>query len=146
MVRNAALPVHWHSPYSSANREANRKDGVPTYEYACKSCNEHLEVVQSFRDEPLKECPACGGRLRKVFSPVGISFKGSGFYRNDSRSSAKAAKGDGRDKAEAKSTSSDSSDSKGSDSKGGDSKSGDSKSSEKQATSKKDAKSEAKSA
>ena len=116
---------------------------MPTYEYACKSCNEHLEVVQSFRDEPLKECPACGGRLRKVFSPVGISFKGSGFYRNDSRSSAKALKGDGHDKAEAKSTSSDS---KGSDSKGGDSKSGDSKSSEKQATSKKDTKSEAKSA
>ena len=143
MVRIAALPVHWHSPYSSANREANRKDGVPTYEYACKSCDEHLEVVQSFRDEPLTECPACGGRLRKVFSPVGISFKGSGFYRNDSRSSAKAAKGDGHDKSEAKSTSSES---KSGDSKSGDSKSGDSKSSEKQATGKKDAKSEAKSA
>src|SRR5439155_980998 len=69
--------------------EANRKDGMPTYEYACKSCGEHLEVVQSFRDEPLEECPACGGQLRKVFSPVGISFKGSGFYRNDSRSSTK---------------------------------------------------------
>jgi putative FmdB family regulatory protein len=114
---------------------------MPTYEYACKSCGEHLEVVQSFRDEPLEECPACGGRLRKVFSPVGISFKGSGFYRNDSRSSAKAAKGDGHDKSEAKSASSESSDSKGTDSKSGDSKSGD-----KQATSNKEAKSEAKSA
>jgi putative FmdB family regulatory protein len=114
---------------------------MPTYESACKSCGEHLEVVQSFRDEPLEECPACGGQLRKVFSPVGISFKGSGFYRNDSRSSTKAAKGDGHDKSETKSASSESSDSKGTDSKSGDSKSGD-----KQGTSKKEAKSEAKSA
>jgi putative FmdB family regulatory protein len=64
---------------------------MPTYEYACRSCGEHLEVVQSFRDEPLTECPTCGGTLRKVFSPVGISFKGSGFYRNDSRSSSKTS-------------------------------------------------------
>jgi putative FmdB family regulatory protein len=145
MVRNALLPVHWHSSHSSANREANGKDGMPTYEYACKKCGEHLEVVQSFRDEPLKECPVCGGELRKVFSPVGISFKGSGFYRNDSRSSAKAAKGDG-EKAPATSTSSDSSDSKSSDSKSdtksSDGKRGDSKS----GTGKKDAKPEAKTA
>jgi putative FmdB family regulatory protein len=64
---------------------------MPTYEYACRSCGEHLEIVQSFRDEPLTECPVCGGTLRKVFSPVGISFKGSGFYRTDSRSSSKPA-------------------------------------------------------
>ncbi len=59
---------------------------MPNYEYACRSCAEHLEVVQSFKDEPLTVCGACGGPLRKVFSPIGIAFKGSGFYRNDSRS------------------------------------------------------------
>ena len=58
---------------------------MPTYEYACKSCGEHLEVVQSFKDQPLTECPACGGPLRKVFGSIGIAFKGSGFYKNDSR-------------------------------------------------------------
>jgi len=61
---------------------------VPTYEYACAECGEHLETVQKFSDDPLTVCPACGGRLRKVFSPVGIVFKGSGFYRTDSRVSA----------------------------------------------------------
>ena len=59
---------------------------MPKYEYACKSCGERLEVVQSFTDAPLTECPACGGPLRKVFSAPAISFKGSGFYRNDNRS------------------------------------------------------------
>ena len=119
---------------------------MPTYEYACKSCGEHLEVVQSFRDEPLRECPVCGGQLRKVFSPVGISFKGSGFYRNDSRASAKAAKGDRRDKSDATSKSSESGDSKGSDSTSSDSKSGDSKRASKSDTGKKDSKPAAKSA
>jgi len=60
---------------------------MPTYEYACRSCGEHLEVVQSFKDEPLTECPNCGGSLRKVFGSIGITFKGSGFYKTDSRSS-----------------------------------------------------------
>jgi putative FmdB family regulatory protein len=59
---------------------------VPTYEYACTECGESLEAVQRFSDDPLTVCPACGGRLRKLFSPVGIVFKGSGFYRTDSRS------------------------------------------------------------
>jgi putative FmdB family regulatory protein len=59
---------------------------MPTYEYACKDCDEHLEVVQSFKDKALTECPACGGPLRKVFGNIGITFKGSGFYRTDSRS------------------------------------------------------------
>lgn len=59
---------------------------MPTYEYRCRECGEHLEVVQSFSDDPLTECPACTGPLRKVFNSVGISFKGSGFYKNDSRS------------------------------------------------------------
>jgi putative FmdB family regulatory protein len=61
---------------------------VPTYQYACTSCGEQLEAVQRFSDDPLTVCPACGGTLRKVFSPVGIVFKGSGFYRTDSRNGA----------------------------------------------------------
>ena len=58
---------------------------MPTYQYTCTDCGEPVEVVQKFTDEPLTVCAACGGRLRKVFSPVGIVFKGSGFYRTDSR-------------------------------------------------------------
>jgi putative FmdB family regulatory protein len=65
---------------------------VPTYQYACTDCAERSEVVQKFTDEPLLVCSTCGGRLRKVFSPVGIVFKGSGFYRTDSRASAKKEK------------------------------------------------------
>ena len=64
---------------------------MPTYEYRCRECGEPLEVVQSFSDDPLTECPACGGPLRKVFNPVGISFKGSGFYKTDSRSSTSSS-------------------------------------------------------
>jgi putative FmdB family regulatory protein len=59
---------------------------VPTYQYACTACGHQLEAVQSFTDEPLSDCPSCDGRLRKVFNSVGIVFKGSGFYRTDSRS------------------------------------------------------------
>jgi putative FmdB family regulatory protein len=69
------------------------EEHVPTYQYACTECGDQLEVVQRFTDEPLKVCSACGGRLRKVFSPVGIVFKGSGFYRNDSRSDKRAGAG-----------------------------------------------------
>jgi putative FmdB family regulatory protein len=58
---------------------------VPTYQYACTECADRTEVVQRFSDDPLTVCTVCGGRLRKVFSPVGIVFKGSGFYRTDSR-------------------------------------------------------------
>jgi putative FmdB family regulatory protein len=58
---------------------------VPTYQYACTACGEELEAVQSFTDAALTECPACGGALRKVFSAVGVVFKGSGFYKTDSR-------------------------------------------------------------
>ena len=61
---------------------------MPTYEYACKNCGEHLEIVQSFKDDPLTECPNCGGELRKVFGSIGIAFKGSGFYKTDSRGPA----------------------------------------------------------
>jgi putative FmdB family regulatory protein len=58
---------------------------LPTYEYRCKECGNELEVVQSFTDDALTTCEACGGPLRKVFGNVGIAFKGSGFYKNDSR-------------------------------------------------------------
>lgn len=68
---------------------------MPTYQYACTSCGERLEVVQKFSDDPLTECPACAGTLRKVFSPVGVVFKGSGFYKTDSRSSSKTSSGTG---------------------------------------------------
>lgn len=63
---------------------------MPTYQYACTACGEQLEAVQSFSDPSLTECPACGGQLRKVFSAVGVVFKGSGFYKTDSRSTAKS--------------------------------------------------------
>ncbi|NRQ38535.1 FmdB family transcriptional regulator [Nonomuraea sp. NN258] len=61
---------------------------MPTYQYACNDCGEQLEVVQKFTDDALTVCPACEGNLRKVFSAVGIVFKGSGFYRTDNRSSS----------------------------------------------------------
>jgi len=73
---------------------------MPTYEYACTECGKHIEVVQSMSDAPLDTCAVCGGKLRKVFSPIGIVFKGSGFYRTDSRGKpakaepATAGKGD----------------------------------------------------
>ncbi len=71
---------------------------MPTYEYACTECGDRTEVVQSISDPPLTTCTVCGGQLRKVFSPVGIVFKGSGFYRTDSRGKPAKADGDG-DKA-----------------------------------------------
>jgi len=64
---------------------------VPTYQYACTECGDRSEVVQRFTDDPLTVCTACAGRLRKVFSPVGIVFKGSGFYRTDSRNGSSTA-------------------------------------------------------
>jgi putative FmdB family regulatory protein len=63
---------------------------VPVYQYACTECGEQLEVRQSFTDDALTVCPACSGRLRKVLSAVGVVFKGSGFYRTDSREAAKS--------------------------------------------------------
>jgi putative FmdB family regulatory protein len=66
---------------------------VPTYEYACKKCRKHLEIVQSFKDDALTVCPSCGGVLRKVFGNIGIAFKGSGFYKTDSRRKATAGSG-----------------------------------------------------
>ncbi len=88
---------------------------MPTYQYQCTECGEGLEAVQKFTDDALTECPSCQGRLKKVFSAVGIVFKGSGFYRNDSRgsssSSSPASSKSSSSSSESKSTSS-SSDSK----------------------------------
>jgi putative FmdB family regulatory protein len=63
---------------------------MPTYEYACTRCGQHVEVFQHLSEAPLKTCGACGGPLRKVFHPAGIVFKGSGFYATDSRAKPKA--------------------------------------------------------
>jgi putative FmdB family regulatory protein len=70
---------------------------VPRYQYACTECDEQLEVHQSFTDDALTVCPACQGRLRKVFNAVGVVFKGSGFYKTDSRQSGSSANGSGKD-------------------------------------------------
>ena len=67
---------------------------MPTYQYQCTECGEPLEVQQSFSDPSLTECPSCSGRLRKVFNAVGVVFKGSGFYRNDSRGADPSASTD----------------------------------------------------
>lgn len=92
---------------------------MPTYSYACTECDNKFDAVQAFSDDALTECPNCAGRLRKVFSAVGVVFKGSGFYRTDSRgsstSSSPAAKSGGSESKSSTSTStSDSSSSSGS--------------------------------
>jgi putative FmdB family regulatory protein len=74
------------------------EDTVPTYQYACTACGHKFEAVQSFSDASLTDCPECAGRLRKVFSSVGIVFKGSGFYRTDSRSGGSEGSEGGGDK------------------------------------------------
>jgi putative FmdB family regulatory protein len=66
---------------------------VPTYEYACTKCGQHVEVFQRVSDEPLTKCGVCGGPLRKVFHPAGILFKGSGFYSTDTRSTPSGGDG-----------------------------------------------------
>ena len=104
---------------------------MPTYEYACRECGEHLEVVQSFKDDPLTECPNCKGELRKVFGSVGIVFKGSGFYKTDSRPAGKSSSSESttaksecakREPAKTETKSDSSSDKKSSDSKASDTK------------------------
>jgi putative FmdB family regulatory protein len=69
---------------------------MPTYEYACKGCGEHLEVVQSFKDDALTECPSCQGQLRKVFSAAGLIFKGSGWHVKDYASPSRGKSGSSR--------------------------------------------------
>ncbi|TDC09671.1 FmdB family transcriptional regulator [Nonomuraea longispora] len=92
---------------------------MPTYQYACNDCGEQLEAVQKFTDDALTVCPSCEGNLRKVFSAVGIVFKGSGFYKTDSRPSTSGASTSSSSKS-ADASSSESS-SKSSESKSGDS-------------------------
>ncbi|MFD4970122.1 FmdB family zinc ribbon protein [Streptomyces sp. NPDC058424] len=81
---------------------------MPTYQYQCTECGEGLEAVQKFTDDALTECPGCGGRLKKVFSAVGIVFKGSGFYRNDSRGSSSSSSPVSSSKSSSSSSSSES--------------------------------------
>ena len=86
---------------------------MPTYQYSCTECGHFFEIFQSFSDDSLSVCPECEGRLRKVFNAVGVVFKGSGFYRNDSRTDGKSTGGGATPKAPA---TADSSGSNGSDS------------------------------
>lgn len=67
---------------------------MPTYAYQCKSCSHAFEVQQSFSDEPVSKCPECGGEVKKIFGNLGVTFKGSGFYRTDSASSGTSSSGD----------------------------------------------------
>ena len=79
---------------------------MPTYSYACTECDNKFDVVQAFSDDALTECPQCEGRLRKLFGKVGVVFKGSGFYRTDSREAAKAASNGSSNSSESSSASS----------------------------------------
>ena len=113
---------------------------MPTYQYVCTDCGEALEVQQSFTDDSLTTCPTCTGRLRKVFNAVGVVFKGSGFYRNDSRAPHPESNGGSNGESQSSSdgggsTEKATTDAKASsDHKSGDSKSGDSKGGEKAST------------
>ncbi|MFH9982720.1 FmdB family zinc ribbon protein [Streptomyces sp. NPDC017179] len=92
---------------------------MPTYQYQCTECGDGLEAVQKFTDDALTECPGCGGRLKKVFSAVGIVFKGSGFYRNDSRGSSSSSSPASSSKPSSSSSSSSSGSASGSSSSSG---------------------------
>jgi len=83
---------------------------LPTYQYRCTECGHAFEQVQSFSDDALTTCPECGGRLRKLFGAVGVTFKGSGFYRTDSRSSGSSSSGSSSDSSSTPAASSSSSD------------------------------------
>src|SRR5215204_2822813 len=88
MVGAADQPLH----LALARRDCQpRSASMPTYEYVCKSCGDRLEVRQAFTDDALTECPRCEGPLRKVFGNVGITFKGGGFYKTDSRTTSKSS-------------------------------------------------------
>jgi putative FmdB family regulatory protein len=88
-ARRGTSGYDWQSDLASASHGVRspgaRGISVPTYQYACTACGHTFEQVQSFHDEALTHCPECDGRLRKVFNAVGVVFKGSGFYRTDSR-------------------------------------------------------------
>ncbi len=78
---------------------------MPTYSYACTECDNRFDEVQAFSDDALTTCPKCSGRLRKLFGSVGVVFKGSGFYRTDSRDSSKSSSPSGSSKSESSSSS-----------------------------------------
>lgn len=118
---------------------------MPTYEYRCKDCGKHLEVVQAFSDDPLTECPACAGTLKKVFQPIGIAFKGSGFYRNDSRAASGSSRSS-KSAAPSSPSTNGSSDSSGGTSSGGTSSGGESSGGESSADSPSSSSAEAKTA
>lgn len=124
---------HWHSTGESASTQltclSKEDQTVPTYQYQCTACGEGLEAVQKFTDDALTECPACQGRLRKVFSAVGVVFKGSGFYRTDSRGSSTSSTPAATPAAASSSSSSDSGGSSSSSSSSGSSSSSSSSSS-----------------
>ena len=122
---------------------------MPTYEYRCQDCGQELEVVQSFTDDALTKCPSCRQKaLRKVFAPVGIAFKGSGFYKTDSRSSngksASSTNGSSSEKSDKADKSSSSSDAKTSSNSSSDSSSSSSSSDKKSTSSSSDKKASAK--
>ena len=87
---------------------------MPTYQYACTECGHSFEQFQSFSDDALTVCPVCDGKLRKLFNAVGVVFKGSGFYRNDSRSTTSSSEPAAASSSSSTSSSSDSSSSSGS--------------------------------
>ncbi|MFT4395979.1 FmdB family zinc ribbon protein [Gordonia lacunae] len=108
---------------------------MPTYSYACTECDNKFDIVQSFSDDSLTECPQCAGRLRKLFNSVGIVFKGSGFYRTDSRPGSSSDTSTSSSSSESSSSSSSSSsDSSSSGSKSDSSSSSSTKSETKAAT------------
>ena len=129
----ALSPVDCQRDPEVADRRGRPR--LPTYEYHCDGCDQNFDVVQSFHDDPLTACPTCGSPVRKVFGNVGIVFKGTGFYKNDSRkkSGAKAAGG------EASPSPSTGSDSSGSSSEGNGTAPSDASSSKSEAPSKKPA-------
>jgi len=85
---------------------------VPTYSYRCTECDNAFDIQQAFTDDTLTECPVCGGKLRKVFSPVGVTFNGSGFYRTDSRAKSSSSDGSSSGSSSSSGTSSSSDSSK----------------------------------
>ena len=107
---------------------------MPTYSYACTECDNKFDIVQSFSDDSLTECPQCAGRLRKLFNSVGIVFKGSGFYRTDSRPGSSSDTSTSSSDSSSSSSSSSSTDSSSSSSKSDSSSSSSTKSETKAAT------------
>jgi putative FmdB family regulatory protein len=102
---------------------------LPTYSYKCTECGTAFDIQQAFTDDSLTVCPNCGGKLRKVFTAIGVTFNGSGFYRNDSRATQKSSDSGGSKSSDSKSSDSTPSASKSSESKSSESKSSESKSS-----------------